>query len=181
MTSEEIKALRRIIKKNKRFQQFLEMFEKNPAYAIDFDSLHEELQLLHTTRLTRELRRKKKSLQFTDKVVDAMLQDQSTRSRCAEILNDCVRIATSMSKTLSNLRDYLLTEYGSHLKRIGAQSERKAFVESVMKPFYEYIAQVQTLEASSKIIIEDIDQAGYMYTNLAKIIVVLTRPDQISI
>lgn len=179
---EEIKALRRVIKKNKRYMQFLEMFERNPAYAINFDAFHEELQMLHMTRQTRELRRKKNSMrQFPEKVLDSMLQDQATRSRCTEIRGQCVKISSAMEKTLGNLRDYLLSEFGHHLKGIGAQAERKAFIEAIMKPFYEFLHQVQTLDKSAALIVEDIDQAGYMYTNLVKLVIVLTKPEQVSL
>lgn len=179
---DELKAFRRTIKQNKRFQQFLDMFERNPAYAIDFDGYHEELQRLHTTRQVRELHRKKKqSIQFPVKVLEAMLQDQATRSRCTEILGECVKISSAMDKTLSNLRDYLLSEYAHILKGIGTQVERKAFMESVMKQFYEYLSQIQTLDKSARLVVDDIDQAGYMYRNVVEVIKVLSRPEQVSL
>lgn len=175
---EELKAIRRIIKKNQRYQQFLENFRGNPAYNIDFEEFHEELQRLHTTRLTRELKRKR-TRSFPEKVCEAMLQDQSTRSRCAEILGQCTKISGAMERTLSKLRDYLCAEYADTLKRIGAQGERKAFVEAIMRDFYDFYDEVKTLEKASSIVIEDIDKAGFMFKNLVEIIKVLSRPEQV--
>ena len=175
---EALKALRRIIKKDKRYQQFLEGFRGNPAYQIPFDEYHEELQRLHTTRLTRELKRKR-SRSFPEKVCEAMLQDQATRSRCAEILGTCTKITTAMERTLSKLRDYLMSEYGDKMKMVGAQAERKAFVEAIMREFYDFFDEVKTLEKASLIVIEDIDKANYMFKNLVAIIQVLSRPEQV--
>lgn len=179
MTKEEMKALRRTIKKDKKYLRFREMFEGNPAFSIDFESYHEELQRLHTTRHTRQLRRKSKG--FTESVVDAMLQDQATRSRCVEMLGECIKISSSMEDTLVNLRDYLLSEFSQQLKRVGTQTERKSFVESVMMPFYEYISDVQTLEKSARLVVDDIDKAGYTYRNLVEAIKILSRPEQVSL
>lgn len=175
---EALKAIRSTIKKNPRYKQFLENFRGNPAYNINFEEFHEELQRLHTTRLTRELKRKK-SRSFPEKVLDAMLQDQSTRSRCAEILGQCTKISNAMERTLSKLRDYLCAEYAGYLKTVGAQGERKAFVESIMRDFYDFYDEVKTLENSARIVIEDIDKANYMFKNLVEIIKVLSRPEQV--
>jgi hypothetical protein len=175
---EEWKAIRRILKKNPRYQQFLENFRGNPAYNIDFEEFHQELQRLHTTRLTRELKRKK-SRSFPEKALDAMLQDQSTRSRCAEILGQCTKISSAMDRNLSKLRDYLCSEYSDSLKRVGTQVERKSFVEALMRDFYDFFDEVKTLEKSASIVIEDIDKANYMFKNLVEIIKVLSRPEQV--
>lgn len=179
MTKEEIKALRRIIKKDKKFIRFREAYEGNPAFNIDFEDFHEELKRLHETRSTRHLKRKSKG--FTEDVIDGMLQDQATRSRVAEILGQCVKISSSVEKTLNNLRDYLLSEFSTQLKRLGAQTERKMFIESVMSSFYEYVSDVQTLEKSCRLIVDDIDKAGYTYRNLVEAIKILSRPEQVSL
>lgn len=180
MTKEERNALRRIIKKHKIYQRYLELFEKNPAFRINFDAYHEEIATMHTTRRTRTLRRKR-NVQFVENVVDAMLDDQACRSRCAEILGECVKISNAMEENLGNVRDFLLTEFARHLKDIGTQAERKGFVENVMKRFYEFFNQVQTLEKHARLIIEDVDKAGYTYRNLVEAIKVLSRPEQVQL
>ena len=180
MTKDERNALRRIIKKHKIYQRYLELFEKNPAFSINFDELHGEIETMHVTRRTRTLRRKKNA-HFTENVVDAMLDDQACRSRCTEILGQCVKITNAMEENLGNVRDFLLTEFANHLKHVGTQAERKAFVENVMKRFYEFFNQVQTLEKHARLIIEDVDKAGYTYRNLVEAIKILSRPEQVSL
>lgn len=174
----DIGALRRVIKRDSRFKQFLKNFQGNPAYNLDFAELHSELQRLHATRITRELRRKR-SRSFPEKLAEAMLQDQAVRSRCAEILGECAKINDAMTRTLSNVRDYLLSEYAGNLKVIATATERKAFVESSMKQFYEFQSDVAVLEKSAKIIIEDIDKANYMFRNMVELVKVLSRPEQV--
>lgn len=95
MTSEERNALRRIIKKHKIYQRYLELFQSNPAFRINFEAYHNEIETMHITRRTRNLKRKR-NVQFIENVVDAMLDDQACRSRCAEILGECVKISNAM-------------------------------------------------------------------------------------
>lgn len=177
MTKEELAAIKRIIRKDKKFQRMKELYETNPAYSIDFEGFHKEISTIHLTRNTRSLRRKK-SNQFVENVIDAMLQDAAGRSRIVEILGQCVKIGTSMEKTVSNVRDYLLSEYTVVLRKLGTQTERKYFVESVMRAFYEYLSQIETLEKHARLVVDDIDKAGYVYKNLIESIKILTRPEQ---
>jgi pyrimidine operon attenuation protein/uracil phosphoribosyltransferase len=51
----------------------------------------------------------------------------------------------------------------------------------VMKRFYEFFNQVQTLEKHARLIIEDVDKAGYTYRNLVEAIKILSRPEQVSL
>lgn len=175
--SERMSMIRRRIRSDSKYQRFKESFRSNPNTAIDFDGLHEELSRLHKTRSVRSLRRKSKG--FVDDVVDALLQDQQHRSRCAEILGDCVKISGAMTDTLDNLRDYLLIEFTDLLKGVGTVKERQSVVESVLRPFYQYLEQVEQIKQHAKIIVEDIDKAGYAFTNLVASIQLLSRPERI--
>lgn len=175
--SERMSMIRRRIRDNVKYQRFKEAYNKNPNNVINFEALHEEMTRLHKTRAVRSLRRKAKG--FVDEVVDALIQDQQTRSRCAEILGSCVTITGTMTDTLNNLRDYLLLEYSDLLKSIGTVKERQAVVESVLRPFYKYLEQVEQVRVHAKIIIEDIDKAGYAFTNLVSAIQLLSRPERV--
>lgn len=179
--SHELAAIKKTIRKDKRFQRMKELYETNPAYAIDFKGFHTEISRMHMTRSTRSLKRKGKGNHFTENVIDAMLEDTSIRSRCVEILGQCVKIGSSMADTVSNVRDYLVTEYSNILRKIGTQTERKQFVESLMRKFYEYLAQINTLEKHARLVIEDIDKAGYTYRNLVESIKILSRPEQVMV
>lgn len=177
--SEQLDALKRVLQKDQKLLNFKRAFEGNPAFSMNFVDLHEELDTLHSTRSVRTLRRKKGS-DFAEEVLDSMLQDQATRSRCAEILGACVKVRGSISETLDNLRDYLIVTYSSKLKLIGGtQAERKAFVESVMRRFYKFLAEVEQLEEHCKVIITDIDKAGFTYTNIVETVKILSAPERV--
>lgn len=174
--SQKIKMIRRQIRQDAKYLRFKEAQKNNPNNVIDFKGLHAEMARLHKTRAWRHLKRKSKG--FTDEVCDAILQDGQARSRCAEILGICVEITGSMNDTLTNLRDYLVTEYAEFLKAVGTVAERKAVVETVLRPFYEYLNNVEQLRQHAKIIMEDIDKAGFGYTNLIAALQMLSRPER---
>lgn len=175
--SEKIAMIRRRIRENKKYQRFKQAQENNPNNVIDFPALHEEIERMHKTRAIRSLHRKSKG--FVDDVVDALLQDQQHRARCTEILAVCVTVSGTMTDTLNNLRDYLIIEYTDILRSIGTVKERQAVVESVLRPFYEYLEKIEQLRSHARLIIEDIDKAGYGFTNLVHTLQLLSKPERI--
>lgn len=175
--SEKISMIRRRIRDNKKYQQFKEAHQCNPNNVIDFAGLHDEMSRMHKTRAVRALRRKSKG--FIDEVVDALLQDQQARSRCTEILGVCVNVSGAMAETLDNLRDYLVIEYSDLLRSLGTVKERQAVVESVLRPFYKYLSEIEQLRAHARLIIEDIDKAGYAFTNLVHVAQMMAKPERI--
>lgn len=175
--SQKIAMVRRRIREDEKYKRFKVAHKNNPNNVIDFESLHNEMARIHKTRSVRALKRKSKG--FVDDVVDALLQDQQARSRCAEIMGNCVTISGTMTQTLDNLRDYLVTEFSELLKTVGTVGERKMVVESVLRPFYEYLNNVDQIKQHAKIIIEDVDKAGYGFTNLVNSLQLLSRPERI--
>lgn len=174
---EELAHLRRTVKSDKKFKRFKAAVEKNPNLTLPFDDLHEELERMQRTRGVRSLNRKDKS--FTGNVVDAMLQDQSYRSRCTEILASTISISGTFQETLTNLRDYLIIEYGSRMPVRTNKDEKRQFMENILRPFFRYLYKVEQLKEHARYIITDIDQAGYTYRNLVESIKLLGKPEQI--
>ena len=173
-----IDDIKRALRRDQKLVRFKKMFEGNPNFSMNFEDLHEELETMHSTRKVRTLNRKRGD--FAEEVLDSMLIDQSTRSRCAEILGACVKVRGALSETLDNLRDYLIFAYSARLKSVGGtQAERKAFVESVLRPFYKFLSNVSQLEEHCKVIITDIDKAGFTYTNLVETIKILSAPERV--
>lgn len=178
MEKEDLDALRRIVKKDAKYKRFKEMADANPNLRLPFDDLHEELERMQRTRNVRSLSRKDKG--FTNSVVDAMLQDQSYRSRCTEILASCISIEGTFSETLCNLRDYLLLEYGGRMGRgRTTKEERRQFMENVLRPFFKYLHKVEQIKKHAKYIVDDIDQAGYTYRNLVESIKLMGKPETV--
>lgn len=180
-SKEQLAAIRRRVKKDPKVKRFQEAFDTNPAFSLPFSTLHEELSSMHTTRMTRSLRRGKNSINFTRNIVDAMLQDQAVRSRCTEILGECVKINNGMKTTLQHLRDYLLVEHSAILRTLPTQAERKSFIEYVLRSFYEYLQNIDTLQEHCRIVIEDIDKAGYSHKNTIEAIKILVKPEQVTL
>lgn len=175
MNNESIKALRRIVRKDERYLRFRRAAERNPSLQIPFEELHEELTRLMATRSIRALSRS--DVNFTSSVVDAMLQDQAYRSRCAEILASCIAVSGAFQETLTNLRDYLVLEYGSRISTRTTKGERQQFMESTLRPFYKYVNEVEQLKEHARYLMDDIDKAGFTFRNLIEGIKLLGRPE----
>lgn len=175
MDRESIAAIRRIVRKDKRYVRFKEAAEHNPNLQLPFEKLHTELERLMGTRSIRSLSRS--DVNFTSSVVDAMLQDQAYRSRCTEILASCIAISGTFNDTLNNLRDYLILEYGHRISTRTTKAERQQFMESILRPFYKYLNQVDQLKEHAKYLIDDIDKAGFTFRNLIEGIKLLGRPE----
>jgi hypothetical protein len=178
MHREELDVLKRKVRKDKKYLAFKENVRENPNLQLPFESLHAELDDMHKLRAVRTLRRK--SDQFTQKLIDAMINDAQYRSRCVEISASCLAISTTFEETLNNLRDYLIYKYFSkYVSGRATKEERRQFMESILTTFYEYIRRVKHLEEHTKLIINDIDQTGYTYRNLVEAVKLLGRPTDV--
>lgn len=176
MNKEDLEHVRRLVKRDSKYKKFKQNVESNPNLQIPFEELHEELERLHKTRSLRSLNRKDKN--FTSSLVDAMIQDQRTRSRCTEILAACIAITGGYQETLTNLRDYLLLEYGGRMSTgRTTKEERRQFMENVLRPFFRYIHKVEQLREHAKYVVEDIDKAGYTFRNLVEAVKMLGKPE----
>jgi len=175
MDREKLDHIRRLVKADDKYKAFKRSVDKNPNLKLPFEDLHEELTRMQKTRSVRSLSRRDK--RFTEAAMDAKLQDQQYRSRCAEIMAATVPITGTFTETLTNLRDYLLLEYS---KRIGGtKHERQQFMENVLRPFFRHIHKVEQLKEHCKFIIDDIDKAGYTFNNLIEFIKLLGKPESL--
>lgn len=176
--SREIDAIKRTIRADEHYKKFKATFASNPRFCIDFDGLLEELHTMHSVRKTRRLKRKRT---LVEDAVDAMLLDQSTRSRCAEIVAQIMEVEHVFNTTVTNMRDYILVEYAQYLKSVGTQAERKVFVESLLRIYYKYLSNLQNVKQVAQYIIQDVDKAGFMFTNLVATLQILSRPEQVTL
>ncbi|MNV25352.1 hypothetical protein D3C71_1164480 [compost metagenome] len=175
MDTEKLEHIRRLVKNDDKYGSFKKSVEKNPNLKLPFDDLHEELERMQKTRSIRSLNRRDK--RFTEAVLDAKLLDQQYRSRCTEILGSTIPITGAFQDTLTNLRDYLLLQYG---KRIGGtKNERQQFMENVLRPFFKRIHKVEQLKEHCRFIVDDIDKAGYTFNNLIELIKLLGKPESL--
>lgn len=164
MYSEELKRVRKVIRRDAQFKKVNKFFERL-SDEISVVGLYEEIQRLHKMRSSRSLERTNKG--FLDKIVEANLQDQSYRSRLAEIQMDCVRSVSKYQPVVEDLVLYLHAEYLETLKGFfSSKADRLEFLQSMCKEHAKFLRNIESVEEAAKIVIQDIDKAGYMYKNL---------------
>lgn len=164
MYAEEIKRLRKHLRKDKQYLKVQKFFERL-AGEISTVGLYEEIQRLHKMRSSRSLERTGKA--FLDKVVEANLMDQSYRSRLAEIQMECARSLSKYEPVIDDLVTYMHAQYQESLKGFfTAKGDRIEFLQNLCKDNTRFMREISSVEEAAKTIIVDIDKAGYMFKNL---------------
>lgn len=164
MYAEEIKRLRKSLRKDKQFKK-VQMFFDRLSEEISAVGLYDEIKRLHSMRASRSLERTKKA--FLDKVVEANLQDQSYRSRLAEIQMECARSISKYEPIVDDLVLYLHAQYQEALKSFfTAKGDRIEFLQNLCKEHTRFLREIASVEEAAKTVIVDIDKAGYMFKNL---------------
>lgn len=164
MYAEEIKRLRKLIRKDNQFKKVNKFFER-VAEEQSASGLYKEIQNLHKMRSSRSLDRGSKA--FLDKVVEANLQDQSYRSRLAEIQMECTRTLSKYEPVIEDLVLYLHAQYLENIKGFfSSKQDRLDFLQGLCKDHARFLREIRSVEDSAKIVITDIDKAGYMFKNL---------------
>lgn len=173
MDKVDIDHLVRRINKDERIKRLHKAFGELPQYNLPDKEMIEEIQDLHTLRKTRQLNRKSKS--FVTDIIEAMLDDGSKRSRLVEITSVCFKTIHQLRNALDDLEGYILYTYGSQMNQLRTKNEREQFVyHHILKPFHKYVKKIERVYESAKLVIEDIDKAGYNYRNLVEAVKLLT-------
>ena len=164
MHAEEIKRLRKMLRKDSQYKKVDKFFER-VSEEISVTGLYEEIQRLHKMRSSRVLERSNKG--FLDKVVEANLQDQSYRSRLAEIQMECAKAISKYEPIVEDLISYMHIQHLESLKGFfSAKSDRIEFLQGLCKDTHRFLREIASVEEAAKTIIVDIDKAGYMFKNL---------------
>lgn len=164
MYAEEIKRLRKHIRKDVQFKKINKFFDR-VSEEQSADGLYQEVQRLHKMRSSRTLDRGGKA--FLDRVVEANLQDQSYRSRLAEIQMECTRTLSKYEPIIEDLVLYLHAQYLENIKGFfSSKQDRIEFLNGLCKEHARFLREIRSVEESAKIVITDIDKAGYMFKNL---------------
>lgn len=162
---QDLERIKRKVNKDKKLTKLNERFDSHPSYNLPVRELYEEIENLHMTRKTRQLKRNSDS--FTQDLMDGMLQDQSVRSRLTEIIMTCLSVTKSLRETLDNLSGYISVEYADELSILRTKAERTNFVDKhILATYYKYVRRVEKLRESAELVIVDIDKAGFNYKGL---------------
>jgi len=128
---------------------------------VNLTALHDELESLHSGRKVRHL---KVSGLSSKSVIDAVLQDQSYRSRVTEIVVQSLRHSNNLSEAYDATLDHLIQAYDNRLD-IRTKSERQSYLKSFIAPANKLLADLNTVVSLAEYIVEDIDKAGYALKN----------------
>lgn len=130
-------------------------------YRLDTEKFLTEIQDMHITRNVRTLH-SDTIISEIPKVIEAIAQNQATRSRIVEIKMYCTRASTKLKFKKETLINYLNVKYRDELKsQKGTQAERNALVQEVFAFTSPTITELQVLQDFCDLVINDIDQAAW--------------------
>lgn len=153
------KTIVELIRKNKRYKRLLETFDNAKIYNIPCERLIGELKDIHSLREVRRL--SIRDPDYVDKLLNANAQDQAQRSRCTEILMQCLEVTEKLNRALAALKDYLLLEFSDHLRPLRTKEERLLVLNVALRKFSRFLENVAVVKGIADLVIADIDKAGW--------------------
>lgn len=156
---EKIELAKRRIRQDPKYKRLKRALEELPVFRVPLEEITDELKFIQSSRKIRALR--VSNPKFHTELIEAVLLDQSNRSRITEILIDCTAARSSIDRAITSFKDYALIEYCDLLKMFSTKAERLTFVEGVLRTFITFIQRIEELERKCRYVIEDIDKAGY--------------------
>ena len=172
----DLRPIRDKIRSDGRCRRLLSIFNESSIYKIAFDDLTKEVLDMHKTRAVRFLSRG--DGHFIEKLVDASLRDQASRSRLAEISMHCFRAQSSLMEAVQPLQEYLIMTYGPEMSFVRTKDERKQLVDMALRPFHKFIQQCTTLRSLTDIVIADVDKAAWSLRLMVNAYELTNRPEQ---
>lgn len=168
----EAASLKKKIKKNRYFKKLKENLDSD-RYNVPFDLLRTEISQLHRDRKLHAA--KPTDPNFGKKFIQAAQIEVSTRSRLTEMRTMLVSIQSDFRSGVDHLHDYLIIEHSSRLKIFGTIKERDRFMQAVLRNFYEYLREIETLLLEISYVIEDLDKSGYAMKSMVDLYSVIFK------
>lgn len=176
MVSDDIRALKLTLSRDKRYMRLKNAFDTLPMFSIDTSALTDEVMLLNSMRQVRKLN--STSPDFIDRVIKAGLKDQSYRSRMAEILSESVRIRRTVETALDSFTDYAMTRFKDQLSSYRSLSERQSLLRSLLTTEYKYLHDILTLQTVIQTLLEDIDKAHWTLKTIVEAVKLIYTPER---
>jgi uncharacterized FlgJ-related protein len=98
---------------------------------------------------------------FADDIIRANTQDQSVRGRLTEIMVQANRVVFKLKKALKTMRFHLMVSFTDELRSFRTIEERRQIVEMVLRPFDDYINDMEMLKESATLVVTDIDKGNF--------------------
>lgn len=155
----DLKPILKAMRKDGKYKRLKEAFDTLPLFQLPVERLASEIETIHKTRLIRIL--DVGDPKFTDNLIRANVQDQSSRGRLTEIMMQAGRVVSKLEKALKTMRFHMLLTFSDELRGFRTIEERRQVVEMVLKTFTDYIDDMNSLRDSATLCVKDIDQGNF--------------------
>ena len=143
---------------DKEFMRFRRIV-KNIMERTDVEALYSECMGLHVGRKSRTLT--KGSSAGPGQIADAVLQDNSYRSRFSEVRVQLTRTLGSLETIVDATKKYIAGEYSDYIPEFRAQAERRTYLDQYMRTAIKFQADIKNCIECIDILIKDIDNGHW--------------------
>lgn len=151
------------LRNDDRTKTFAAQFLKTWAPILDVSALNKEIESLHLSRKTKDLRLGAEKV--IKSLIETNIQDMGNRSRLCHIKLQINDVSAPLTQHRDALIDYLSTTYQEDLNAEGFRGKASK-VEAIMSlklmvQVQVLLTDLQTLWDNCDIVVNDIDQAGF--------------------
>ena len=155
----QIQPILKVMRGDPKYKKLRATYSTHENFRLPTDTLLSELNDLHRARSIRIL--DPTDPQFIDKVIEANLKDQATRSRTTEILVRALRAHSLLTRGVESLRFYLLITYSEELRSFRTKEERLQIVNMALQGFEEFLGKALLLKETAQLVATDIDKSAW--------------------
>lgn len=171
MERDQIQEIIRASRPYRKYKKILQRVEGQ----LDLAALESEIRNIHFSRTIRNL----KPTEINQKnMIEASLKEVQGRARLVEIKTSLMEHKFTLEDMVRAVRSYLHSEYGIKLKGIKTRTDRKEYFERYFRSADRFLTQLDYLIEMIKTYVEDIDQAGYKFTNLVNLLEMIYQKER---
>jgi hypothetical protein len=171
----DLERVKSKIKGCKRYKGMLDLFSTDERFAIPIDSYIKEVRTMFKMRKFRGL--DVNDPKFTRRFAEAIVQDQSYRSRMTEMLTQCYASKRALDRLLDIFYDYAIVEFSRELKILSTAKERESLLKSLLNRFNKYSVELDSFIQEVDYLVKDIDKAGYAAKNIAEVYAIVFKKE----
>lgn len=142
--------------------------------TFDYEALNREISTLHSTRMGRNLHLEP-SIPESDKIVRAMLENSSFRSRLMELAAPARRYRKTMKRKIEMITKYIFVEHETQFGGIRHKTDKELVVEVLLEPALSLQSEVDSVIESVDEVVKDIDQAGFATRDTVELVGTIHR------
>ena len=171
----QVQVLIQKIERDEKLEQLENSFAGNNYFRIPVQALKNEIATAHKMRPIRIL--KPQGNDFVGRVIEALLHDQSVRSRLAEINLQAFRVEKNLEAGIKAARDYVIVKYATDLSMYKTKEERLRIVDLVLEKYIAYQDKVSSVRAMSTMVIDDIDRGAWALKSAIEAYKLVSKPE----